>query len=147
MFRSFKHKNAKSLFTKSIHQNHELIETRVSKLSLFTQRSHSSFIGSHSSFKFGKYLRKNLKFYNPVTVHTTKMPEFILEILISQEFSPPCGRAYYLYGNILWAWFYYVTKNFYNSDFIAQCSNRISWCLWENCSAVLSLRLPFEAIK
>ena len=82
------------------------IETRVSKLSLFTRRSHSSFIISHSSFifepldflgfKFGKYLRKKWRFLNPETVHTTKIPEFILAILISREFSPPCGRAYYL---------------------------------------------------
>ena len=47
------------------------IDTRVSKLSLFTWRSHSSFIRSHSSFifepldflkfKFGKYLIKKLE--------------------------------------------------------------------------------------
>ena len=80
------------------------IGTLVSKLSLFTWHSHSSFIRSHSSFifepldflgfKFGKYLRKKLRFYNPETVHTTKMPEFILENFISREFSPPCGHDY-----------------------------------------------------
>ena len=80
------------------------LKTWVSKLSLFTQRLHSSFVRSLSSFifehldflgfRFGKYLRKNLSFSNPEKVHTMKIPEFILEIFISQEFSPPCGCAF-----------------------------------------------------